>query len=151
MFTLTRVAAAILLGLFCLWLAPRYNSVYDPQAPLKGLPRLLGGTGFVVGWAFLGQRARELWFSAYLGVQAVALAGIAAAGIAAVRDIFVLGYRRRVREPAEAVLAIPQIMWDYLSRALTVEFGATLLVGGVVLGVAVHLVDRLLDRRRLAR
>lgn len=151
MFTLTRLVAAILLMLFALWLVPQYRIAYDPEAPLNGLPRLLAVAGFIVGWMFLGQKSSRLWMSAYLGVQAVVLTGIAASGIVAVRDIFVLGYRRQVREPMEALLSIPQIMWDYLSRALTVELGTVLVVGGVVLGVAVHVIDRLFDRRRLAR
>ena len=151
MFTLTRLAAAILMGLFGLWLAPRYNLVYDPEAALNGLETLLGGCAFAVGWGFLGQKARALWLSAYQGLQAVALTGIVAAGLVAVRDIFVLGYRRQVDEPLEAVLAIPQIMWDYLSRALTVDFGLILAGGAVGIGIAVHVIDRLLDRRRLAR
>lgn len=151
MFTLTRLLAAILLMLFLLWIAPIYDRIHDPERPLRGLANLLGTVGFVTGWAFLGQKARALWLSAYLGVQAVALAGILAAGLAAVRDIFVLGYRRQVREPFEAVIQIPQIAWDYLSRALVPELWIPLAVGGVGIGLAVHVIDRLLDRRRLAR
>jgi hypothetical protein len=69
----------------------------------------------------------------------------------AVRDIFVLGYRRRVSEPFEAVIAIPQIAWDYLQRALVPELWIILPAGGLAIGVAVHIIDRLLDRRRMAR
>ena len=151
MYTLTRLSAAILMMLFLLWIAPTYDRIYDPQRPLVGLNNLLGTMGFITGWAFLGQKARALWFSAYLGLQAVVLAGVLSAGLVAIRDIFVLGYRRRVREPFEAVLQIPQIMWDYLSRALVPELYIPLGVGGVVLGVAVYVIDRLLDRRRMAR
>lgn len=151
MFTLTRAAAAILLMLFALWLAPRYSLIYDPEAVLDGLPRLLAICGLVIGWMFLGTVPDRLWMSAYLGLQAVVLTGIAAAGVAAIRDIFVLGWRRQVREPLEAVLAIPEIMWDYLSRTLTLEFLMILGVGGVLIGAGVHLIDRLLTRRRMAR
>lgn len=151
MFTLTRLAGAVLLMLFMIWLAPIYDAVHDPEAPLRGVVRLLGGCGFVVGWAFLGQKSRALWFSVYLGLQAVVLTGIVAAGLVAVRDIFVLGYRRQVREPVEAVAKIPEIAWDYLSRAMVQDFLITLAVGGAVIGLAVHVVDRLLDRRRLDR
>lgn len=151
MFTLTRLAAAVLMMLFMIWLAPIYDEVHDPEGPLRGVVRLMGTMGFIVGWAFLGQKARALWFSAYLGLQAVVLTGIAAAGLVAVRDIFVLGYRRQVREPVDAVIRIPEIAWDYLSRALTQDFLILLGVGGVVIGLAVHVIDRLLDKRRLAR
>lgn len=118
---------------------------------MRGLAQLLGTVGFIVGWAFLGAEARKLWLSAYLGVQAVALTGIVAAVLVAVRDIFVLGYRRRFTEATDAVVAIPQIAWEYLSRAFVPDLLIPLGVAGVVLGVVIHIVDRLLDRRRLAR
>ena len=151
MFTLTRLAAAILLMLFFLWIAPIYDRVYDPDRPLRGLANLLGTMGFVVGWAFLGGKSRALWYSAYLGLQAVVLAGGFAAALVAVRDVFVLGYRRRFSEPFEAVVAIPEIAWDYLQRAIVPDLWVIVPVGGVLIGVVVHVIDRALDRRRLAR
>lgn len=152
MFTLTRLLAALMMLGFLLWIAPVYDDLYDPQRPLRGLAQLLGTVGFVTGWAFLGNRARALWFSAYLGVQAVALAGLGAALLAAVADVFRLGFRRRFDEPVEAVLAIPQLAWDYLWLAISNrEMLLTLVVGGLVMGLVVHVVDRVLDRRRLAR
>jgi hypothetical protein len=151
MFTLTRVCAGILLMGFAFWIADAYDQIYDPERPLTGLHRLLATVGFMVGWAFLGNKSRKLWLSAYLGLQAVALTGIVASLLVAVRDIFVLGYRRRFTEATDAVVAIPQIAWDYLARAMVQDLLVTLAVGGVVLGVVVHVIDRLLDRRRLAR
>jgi hypothetical protein len=151
MFTLTRLIAAILLAVFALWLAGAYDALYDAERPLMFLPQLLAGSGFAVGWAFLGKKSKALWMSAYLGVQAVVLTGVVAASLVAVRDIFELGYRRRFSDAGDAVMAIPMIAWDYLSRALVTDFLIVLGVGGVVLGVAVHAIDRMLDRRRLAR
>lgn len=151
MFTLTRLAAALLLLAFMLVLAPIYDRLDDPERPLRGLPLLLGGCAVVVGWAFLGVKSKALWWSAYLGLQAVVLTGALAALLVAVRDIFVLGYRRQVREPLDAITAIPQIAWDYLAVALAPDFLMLLGGGGVALGVGVHVIDRLFDRRRLAR
>lgn len=151
MFTLTRAFAALSLALFALWIAPTYEAIYDPERPMPALRPLLAVVGFFTGWWFLGAPRRQLWFSVYLGLQAVVLTGVIAAGLGAVREIFVQGYRRRYDEATEAVLAIPEFAWDYLSRAWVPDFVLTLAVGGVALGVAVHLVDWLLDRRRLAR
>lgn len=151
MFTLTRAFAAFALALFALWVAPGYEAIYDPDRPMPALRPVLAGVAFFVGWWFLGGPRRQLWFSLYLGVQAVALTGIIAAGLAAVRDIFVAGYRRRFDEAAEAVIAIPEFAWDYLRRGFVQDFLVTLILGGLALGVAVHLADWLFDRRRLAR
>lgn len=151
MFTLTRACAAILLALFALWVAPTYEFLTDPDRPMPGLRPLLAGMGFFVGWWFLGRPRRQFWFSLYLGVQAVALTAIFAAGIAAVREVFVQGYRRRFSEATEAVVAVPQFAWDYISRAFVQDYLITLALGGLALGTVVHLVDWLLDRRRLAR
>jgi len=151
MFTLTRLAAALMMMGFMLWLAPRYDTLLDPEREALGLTRLMGTVGFIVGWSFLGGGARALWLSVYMGVQAVALSGIVAALLAAVRDIFLLGYQRRFGDAIEALLAIPQIAWGYLRLALDPPFLTVLVVGGVVLGLAVHVLDRALDKRRLDR
>lgn len=151
MFTLTRVVAGLLLMLFMMWIAPTYAQIYDPERPMPGLAGVLGTTGFIAGWSFLGNRTWKLWYSLYLGVQAVALAGIFAAVPAAVRDVFSMGYRRRFDDASEAVMAIPQFAWDYLWRAFERDFLITLVAGGLVLGLVVHVIDKALDRRRLAR
>ena len=151
MFTLTRVVAALLLMGFSLWIAGPYDLLYDAETELVGLNRLLGIVGFCVGWGFLGRGSRALWLSAYFGVQAVAMVGIIAAVVAAVRDIFVLGYRRQYTDPAEAVLAIPEISINYLTASFELEFLGLLAGGGVVIGLLVHVIDKALDRRRLAR
>lgn len=151
MYTLTRLLAAVLMLGFGLWLAPQYDLLLDPERPAQGLTNLLGTVGFCVGWAFLGGGARKLWMSVYMGLQAVALLGIVSALLAAVRDIFVLGYRRQVREAADAVMAIPGLAWEYLAIALQRDFLIVLAAGGVVIGLAVHVADRVLTRRRLNR
>ena len=151
MLTLTRLIAAFLLMGFAIWAAAPYDALYDPERNLQGLSRLLGTMGFCVGWAFLGGASKAAWRSAYLGLQAVALTGILAAVVTAIRDIFAMGFRRRFAEPLDAVLAIPEITFEYISVTFEPWFIGTLAGGGVVIGLLVHVIDRLLDRRRLAR
>ena len=151
MFTLTRLLAALSLMAFSLWIAGQYDALYDPEKELLGVGQLLGTVGFCVGWAFLGGGSRALWLSGYMGVQAVALVGIVAAVLTAVRDIFALGYQQRFSDPAEAVLAIPEIAITYLSVAFEPWFLGVMAAGGVILGLVLHVIDRALDRRRLAR
>ncbi len=104
MFTLIRPVAALLLAIFAAYLAAAYEPLYDPEADLGNFPLWAAGVGAVIGWVFLGGRiGRPLWFSIYVGVQAVVLTAIGTAMLLAVREVFILGYRRRYGEVMEAI------------------------------------------------
>lgn len=150
MFTLTRLFSAVVLGGLVWFLAPYYERLWVPQTELGRFEPWLFRAGLVVGWLFMGGLvgARGLWFSVYATVQGVVLTAVLAASGFAVREVFVLGYRRRFDDPTEAVLAIPRIAGDYLWRALDPDFLILAGSGAVVSGVLLHLLHGWMERRR---
>lgn len=152
MFTIIRPVSAVLLGLFALYAAQIYEPLYDPEADLGTFPIWAAGVSAVVGWIFLGGRiGRAMWYSVFVSVQAVVLAALATAGFLAVGEVFKRGYRQQYDEVMEAITGYFEIVVDWLSRGLVQDFLILLAAGGVVLGVALHILWHLMERRRNAR
>jgi hypothetical protein len=151
-FTISRAASAVFLAIFAYFAAQAYQPLYDQDMNSPAFVLRMGMFGGVVGWLFLGSHVgRKLWLSAYLGMQAVALTAILGALVFGVREVFILGYRQRIKEPFEALLAIPEQALGFLSVALERDYLLLLAGGGALVGVAVHVLARILDRRRLER
>ena len=149
MFTLIRPLAAVLLAVFAAYCATAYEPLYGEGANLGTFPLWTAGISFVVGWVFLGGRlGRSLWFSAYIGVQAVVLAALATGMVMGVREVFILGYRRRYPEVIDAINGYFDILGDWFGKALERDVLILLGVGGVVLGLVLHLLMKGLERRR---
>jgi len=152
MFTLIRPVAAVLLAIFAFYAAKAYEPLYDPLANMGNFALWAGGVGFVTGWLFLGgKQTRALWFSLYVGVQAVALAVLGTAMLLAVREVFILGYRRRYPEVMDAITGYFDIVLGWLAKAYDRDFLILLGVGGLVIGLVLHIVMALMERRRNAR
>jgi hypothetical protein len=153
MFTLTRLFSAVLLGSLAWFLAPYYEALWVPQTELGHFEPWIFRCGLVVGWFFMGGLigVRGMWFSVYATAQGLVVTAIAAAGIFAVREVFILGYRRRYTEPLDAVLGIPQIAGEYLAWTLNLDFLLLAAAGATLVGVFLHLLHAWMERRRLAR
>ncbi|MCB1396002.1 MAG: TrgA family protein [Rhodobacter sp.] len=152
MFTLIRPLAAILLGVFTLYAAQAYEPLYDPDAYLGNFRFWAAGVGAVVGWLFLGGRiGQRLWMSMFVGVQAVAMTALGTAMVLAVREVFVLGYRRRYHEVMDAFTGYFDIIVNWLSKALVQDYLILLAAGGVAIGLVLHLLWWMLESRRNER
>lgn len=149
MFTLIRPVAALLLAIFAAYCAKVYEPLYGPEADLGSFPLWAAAVCFAVGWAFVGNGiGRSWWFSIYLGVQGVALGAVATAMLIAVREVFVLGYRRRYGEVMEAFTGYFDIVVGYLTKALVQDFLILLAAGGAVIGLLLHIVWAMMEKRR---
>lgn len=153
MFTLIRPVSALALAILAAIAAPAYWPLFRPDWPLPPVFVLwMAAFGFSVGWLFLGARVdRRLWMTVFAALQAVVLTALLAVTIFGFREVFVLGYRRRFREPMEAFNGFFEIAGGWLRLALERDFLIMLGVGGLLVGVAVHLLHKLFERRRLTR
>jgi len=152
MFTLIRPVAAILLAIFAFFAAKAYEPLYDPQAVMGNFALWTAYVGFFTGWVFLGGRLeRSIWFSLYVGVQAVVLTALFTAMIMGVREVFILGYRRRYPEVMDALTGYFDILIGWFAKAMVQEYLLLLGVGGLALGLILHVINRGMERRRNAR
>lgn len=152
MFTLIRPLAALALGLLGLVAAEAYRPLNDIVPETMTFTYWTAGLSALVGWVFLGgQMGRALWYSLYASLQAVVLAAIVTSGVFSVYRIFLLGYRRQYREPMEAFTGYFENLVDFLRLGLERDFLILLGIGALIIGLALHMVHWLLERRRLTR
>ena len=152
MFTLIRPVAGIALAILATIAAAAYWPLYRPDVPLGGFSFWMTVRGFVVGWLFLGGRVdRRLWMTVFMAWQAVVLTALLAVTVFGIREVFILGYRRRFREPMEAFNGFFDIAGGWLRLGLERDFLILLGLGGLVVGIVVHLMHRLFERRRTTR
>ncbi|MCB1388393.1 MAG: TrgA family protein [Rhodobacteraceae bacterium] len=152
MFTLIRPVAAILLAIFAFYAARAYEPLYDPEANMGSFAVWTAGVGFVTGWVFLGGRiGRSWWFTLYMGVQAVAMTAIGTAMLMAIREVFILGYRRRYPEVMDALTGYFEIIVGWLGKAMVQDYLIMLAAGGLVIGFLLQVVHLGMERRRNER
>lgn len=152
MFTLIRPVAGILLAVFAFFAAKAYEPLYDPQANMGNFALWTAGMGFVTGWLFLGGRiGRSWWFSLYMGVQSVAMTALGTAMVMGIREVFILGYRRRYSEVMDALTGYVDIIVGWFSKAMVQDYLIMLGIGGLVIGFILHVVHLGMERRRNAR
>jgi len=153
MFTLIRPISALVMAIIGLIAAQFYTQLYAGEgAQLGRLNLLLAAMAATVGFGFLGARvARGPGWAVYFTLQAVALTAVFAAATFALRMVFIFGQRRIYREPADAVEGFFDHMLRFLAVGLDPGFLLFLAGASLAAGIGLHLVFRLLERRRLAR
>jgi len=152
MFTLIRPFAALALGLLGWFAAEAYRPLNELIPETVTFTLWTAGLSAVVGWIYLGgQIGRALWYSIFASLQAVVLAAVVTSAVFAVRQIFVLGYRRQYREPMEAFTGYFENLADFLLVGIERDFLIMLGIGAVIIGIVLHALHWLLERRRSAR
>ena len=152
MYTLIRPFAALTLAILAFLAADAYAALLSPDVSPWHFRWILAAVAVVIGYVFLGGRlGREVGWAVFFTLQAIVLVAIATSMIFAVRMVFIWGMRRLYREPLEAAVGVFDHTFRYLSVALDPAFLLMLGTGGVVAGIVLSLLYRLLDRRRLAR
>ncbi len=152
MFTLIRPLAALVMAIIGFLAADFYAQLYAEGAQLGRFNLWLAATSAIIGYGFLGARvARGAGWAVFYTLQAVALTALVAAMTFALRMVFVFGYRRVYREPGDAVEGFVDHTLRFLAIGLDRDFLLFLFGASVTAGIGLHLLFRLLERRRLAR
>lgn len=152
MFTLINPIAAILYAVFAYFTAQAFRPLFDPYGSFAALPLWAALAGAFIGMVFVGRQiGRAAWFSVYAGLQGVVLTPVVLALAAAVPRVFDLGYRRRYDGLAEALAGYFGIVVDWLRLLFERDLLFVLALGGAGLGLVLHVIYLLLERRRNAR
>lgn len=149
MFTLIRPVSAVFLAIFAYFAALAFWPLHLPGVEPGFFPWYPVRVAAVVGWLFVGGGiGRKLWYSVYITVQGVALTVIGTAMYMAVGEVFLQGYRRRYPEVTDAIAGYFEIVMAYIAKTFDRDFLLLLLAGGVVIGLVLHGVFHLMERRR---
>ena len=150
MFTLIQPIAAVFFAVFAAYCSKQFELLhFGEMRDGSSLPLWSAGVAAIVGWLFVGRRiGRAIWHSVYQGVQGVVLAAIAISAVMAVGEVFYRGYHRRYDEPMEALTGYFSIVIDWLREMLVQDFLVLTLGGGVVIGLVLHVLWLLMERRR---
>ncbi|WP_209425700.1 TrgA family protein [Pararhodobacter sp. SW119] len=152
MFTLIRPLSALVLAILAIVAAEAYRPLFAEGAQLGGLNLWVAGIAAVIGFGYLGPRVDHGFFwTLYYTAQAVVLTALVAALGAALRMVFVHGYRRVYREPMDAVEGFVDQTLRFMAVAMDRSFLLLLGGGALICGIVLWLLFRLLERRRLAR
>lgn len=152
MFTVIRPFAALALAILGWLAAEAYRPLNDQVPDTATFALWTAGLSAVVGWMYLGgQIGRALWYSIYASLQAVVIAAVVTSGVFAVRQVFLLGYRRQYREPMDAVTGYFDEFVGFLRVGLERDFLILLGGGAVVVAIALHVLFLVMERRRKTR
>jgi hypothetical protein len=141
--TAAKLAAAILFGMLAWYVSQLVFLLFPDRADTGWFSQYNTVLGAVVGWWVAGGRARTTWPNAVAYGLTAALSMMLLALFVYSLTVMLNQSLHRVYEgPLEAVLDVVRLMLDRFNLIATPEIMATLLVGGVVGGVATEWVAR---------
>ncbi len=141
--TAAKLAAAILFGALAWWVSELIKPLFPEGTNLGRFSEWNALIGALIGWRVAGTRARTTWSNAiaYGLTAALGMAAIALLMHSLVR-MLARSYGRVYEGPVEALVDVVRIMVDNAGVLLSPPVIVTLLVGGVLAGLATEWVAR---------
>lgn len=141
--TAAKLAAAILFGLLAWYVSEMVIHLFPERTEPGRFSEYNAVLGVIVGWWVAGARARTTWPNAVAyGLTAALSMMLLALFLHSLIVMLNQSLHRVYDGPLEAVLDVVRLMLDKFSMIATPEIMATLLVGGVVGGIATEWVGR---------
>ncbi|SLN71865.1 TrgA family protein [Roseisalinus antarcticus] len=135
--TFAHVVAALLYGGLAWYVSDALIEPLFPEAFNPGwFAEVNAAVGVVCGWMIMGSRAR-LGFvgSISVGFTTILMTVFWALFIQSFNDMLGRSLEREYDGPAEAVIAVFELLAEHLRTMSTVEVWATLIAGGIVAGI----------------
>lgn len=141
--TAAKLAAAILFGALAWWASQFVKPLFPEGTNLGRFAEWNAAIGAVVGWRVAGTRARTTWANA-VGNGVTSALGMAAIALFLHSVIRMLGqsYGRVYEGPMEALTDVVRIMLENAHLLLSPPVLLSLIVGGVLGGLATEWVAR---------
>ncbi len=148
--TAAKLAAAIVFAALAFVASEIAKTLMPANTPAGWLSEINAAISALVGWFLAGRRTgihRTVSGIGWRGALERGLTGTVAALVLvllfhATARMITQSLRRRYDNPGEAVLAVVELMIDYLRMIATAEMAVTLLCGGLLAGLVVEQVSR---------
>ena len=141
--TAAKLAAAILFGVLAWYVSELVTLLFPDRADFGRFAQYNAALGAVVGWWIAGGRARTTWPNAVAyGVTAALGIMLLALLLHSLMVMLDQSLHRVYEGPVEALLDVVRLMIEKFSLIATPEIMGTLLVGGVIGGLATEWVAR---------
>lgn len=141
--TSAKLAAAVLFGALAWWVSQMIKPLFPEGTDMGRFAEYNAIVGMVIGWRIAGARARTTWPNAVAYGLTAALSMTLLALFLHSATLMVSQSLRKVYEgPMEALTDVVRIMVENFQKVSTPEIMGTLLVGGIVAGLATEWVAR---------
>ena len=146
MWTFAHVVAAILFGALAWFVSefqiePLFPEGFDPGR----FAEVNAAVGALCGWNVMGGRAARsgVASSISLGFTTILVTVFVALFLQSFYDMIIRSLRREYDGPAEAVIAVFELLAGHLATMSTPQVWSTLLVGGIVSGIVTGFFGRI--------
>jgi hypothetical protein len=141
--TAAKLAAAILFGVLTWYVSDLVTLLFPDRADFGRFTQYNAALGAVVGWVVAGGRARTTWPNAVAyGMTAALCIMLLALLINSLAVMLSQSFRRVYEGPVEALADVARLMVEKFVLIATPQIMVTLLVGGVLAGLATEWVAR---------
>ncbi len=141
--TSAKLAAAVLFAALAWWLSQLTRPLFPEGTDLGRFAEYNAAIGAFVGWRIAGARARTTWPNAVAYGLTAAISMVGLALLIYSGTIMLTQSTRRVYEgPVEALVDVVRLMVENVRFVSTPEIIVSLLVGGVLSGLATEWVAR---------
>ena len=142
--TAAKLAAAALFGALAWWVSKMVVPLLYPDGGIVGrFAEYNAVLGAVIGWRVAGERARTTWPNAVAyGLTAALSMTFLALFLHSAALMVSQAFRKVYEGPMEAVVDVVRIMVENFQKIATPEVMGTLLIGGIIAGLATEWVAR---------
>ncbi|TNC52725.1 TrgA family protein [Rubellimicrobium rubrum] len=141
--TSAKLAAAVLFGVLAWFVSELVKPLFPESSGLGRFSEYNALIGLVIGWRIWGRRARTTWANAVAyGLTSALATTLVTLFLHSLGRMVAQSFRRVYDGPMEALVDVAQLMIKNGQMILTQEVVVTLLVGGVLGGLATEWVAR---------
>lgn len=141
--TAAKLAAAVFFGALAWYVSQLIEPLFPEGTDMGRFAEYNALVGMVIGWCIAGARARTTWPNAVAyGLTAALSMTLMALFLHSATIMISQSFRKVYEGPMEAMIDVVRIMVDNFQKVSTLEIMGTLLVGGIVAGLATEWVAR---------
>ena len=144
--TFSRLAGAILLAALAWYVSELIRPLFPEEKDIGWFTQVNACFGLLVGWKFLGARAKgSITQAVGNGLTAAVMLLVVALFFQCLGEMVRLSYNKYYDTAPQAVVGVFELMAEYGLMLSTLEVWGTLLIGGIAAGFVTEAVSHKMD------